>query len=82
MMFRQKASRVVLKMTVCLGVAGGCAFLGCSSEYGSSTGATKENLKGAFGEGAPEVNQAGKGARNKIMPKSIKQKIANSPPAN
>ena len=79
MIFRQEAPRLVLKMTVCLAVAGGCAFLGCSSDYGTSP-SNKNEVKEALNTG--ETNQAGKGSRIKIAPKSIKQKALNAAPAS
>jgi hypothetical protein len=81
MIFRQEAWRLALKMTVCLVVAAGCAFVGCSSDNGTAPGTTKENLKAAFGPDAPQVNQGAKGGK-KVFTKSIKQKLVNPAPAS
>ncbi len=79
MILRHEASQLALKMAVCLGVAGGCSFLGCSSDYGtapSSKAAVKEYL-----DKNATANQAAKGVRGKgITTGNIKQKaLAGAP---
>jgi hypothetical protein len=72
MIFRQKASRLILNLTVCIGVAGGCAFLGCSSsEYGAAPSA-KETITGTLD--GPPAKPGAKGG-GKTYTKSVKSKL-------
>jgi hypothetical protein len=78
MSFRHEASRLAVKLAVCLAVAGGCAFVGCSGEYGTSP-SMKSELKEQLNKNPDGVNQGAKGGK-KVFTKSIKQKVLNATP--
>jgi len=82
MNFRQATSNLALKMSVCLAVAGACAFLGCSSDYGSAP-SNKSAVKEYLDKNA-ETSQGAKGAKGGkgVLTKSIKQKALNAAPAD
>jgi len=79
MIFRHRASRLVLKLTACLVVACGCAFVGCSSDYGTSP-SNKERMKDADLDGPAVLKKGSKGG-TKVYTKSVKSKLFKGAPA-
>jgi hypothetical protein len=79
MIYREQASRLAVKLSVCVAVAAGCAFVGCSGDYGSLP-SNKETVKQALNN-AGDANQGanqGKRGSKKVVTKSIKQKVLNA----